>query len=342
MTGCQSYKVIQMELLRPSYIDPLVGINGVLLIDNAGYQPDSIGHWLVLPDSTGKEQEQPIIARSADAKPLLLGFLRDKLLDLGYYTEVDTASNDWFPSYKDRFLDFLSSEPLTSHQRAFIWDHSHARMWVSLETWQLKSETRVRAYLENVFSGVIYTAVRDVYATTVWRVYDAWSDTSMAAFVHKDTLFWERTGLKPEAALEALPTIDSTLAEIADYMTGRLATVLSPYWDLETRICYTTGSYRMKYAHDAIKVEDWEKAAELWREGSEKEVGRSAYRAAMNLVLHHERLDEPEEALVWVRKAEALMGKPLSLATVGDKELLFLWGTSLERRLEELKRLRVD
>lgn len=339
LTGCRSYEVFQMEVLRPAYINQSVGENGVLLIDNAGTQPEAIGHSLTMPNRVGKDSVIQLSARSADAKPMLLGFLHDKLLDNGFYPEITVAANTWFPSMKDGSLDFLTFQSLTERQRAFLRDSTASRMWISLDGWFLKTETKVKPIDEVNSSTLFFTAQRNVYASTVWRVFDATTDTLMLAFKYNDTLFWERLGRLPQQAVNALPTVDSTLAEIADYMTNRIVKLLTPYWDPVARIYFISGSYRMKYGYDAIRVDNWNQAAAIWQEECENGVGRSAYRAAMNLILHYERLGDPAEALAWATKADELMNKPLSMRLKSDEDLLINWKETLTRRVAELERL---
>ena len=82
---------------------------------------------------SGKDSVIQLSAKAADAKPMLLGFLQDKLLDNGFYPEITEAANTWFPSMKDGSLDFLTFQPLTERQRAFLRDSTASRMWISLD-----------------------------------------------------------------------------------------------------------------------------------------------------------------------------------------------------------------
>lgn len=338
LSACRTMDVYDMELLRPSYINHTVGADGVLLIDNAGKQPDFMGHTLIVPNQLGGDSVSSVTVKSAASKPLLLDFLRDRMVTEGFYPLVDVAPDHWLPGNKTGYLDFVQSDPLSDHQLNTLMDSSAHRLWISLDGWQLKSVTKVSSPIQGPYSTT-FEATRDVYITVVWRLYDVWADSLLVAFKQNDTLYWLRRRATFEQVVNAMPTVDSTLTEIADYVVGRVLNVLTPYWESVSRWYYITGGFRMKLAHDAVRLDNWDKAAVYWEEESQKGVGRSAYRAAMNMMLYYERLGEPEAALEWSEKATTIMQQPFSKGSSQDKNLLGKWKVTLKRRVDELKRL---
>lgn len=337
LTACKTMDLYEMEILRPAYINHTIGEEGVLLIDNAGNQPDFMGHSLVMPNRDGGDSVVTVKVQSAQAKPLLLGYLKDRMEGLGFYPYVDVLPDSCLPERKVSSLDFAQSDPLTDNQIDSLGHQQPHRLWISMDGWQLKSVTRIGTSPQ--YDHALYEATRDVYSAVVWRLYDVSADTLMVAFKQTDTLYWSRIGVTIEKVLKALPTVDSTLPEIADYVVGRVLNVLTPYWQPVSRWYFIAGSYRMKYAYDAVRMDNWDKAADYWEEEFANGVGRSAYRSALNMMLYFERLEDPSNALAWSNKAAEAMQRSFSFVTERDSNLLANWRTTLQRRVEELKRL---
>lgn len=338
LSACRSMDVYKMEMLRPAYINHTIGEAGVLLIDNAGLQPPYMGHTFMMLNSQGEDSVSTVIVNAAQAKPLLLTYLRGRMEDVGFYPTVDVLPDTCLPERKTSILDFAQSDPLTDSQFDTLKTLYPHRLWITLDGWQLKTVTKAKAN-NPLLDGWPFEATRDVCSAVVWRLYDMEADSLIIAFKQNDTLYWRRGGYTIQQAAGALPTVDKTLPEIADYVVGRVLNVLTPYWESISRWYFIAGSYRMKLAHDAIRMGNWEKAATYWEEECAKGIGRSAYRSAFNMMLYYERLDQPDVALEWSERVARKMDQPLSQVTQVDRNLLANWRKTLLRRTEELKRL---
>ncbi len=331
LPSCRTMMVYRMEVLRPGYMDIPKGYKKVMLVDNAGRQLPEIGHKYYEFGRFVKDTSFVTDSLST----MVMSFLKSDLDNVGYYDEVNIASDLWLKSYKTEPMDFMRPDGLVNRQKDALRDSSDADYWISLDRLIVKTKTNERPY-DNQY----HFAVRDVVVNSVWRVTDAKADTVCLLFQHNDSIFWKRWANDEVNALRSLPEFRSTLPEIADYVASRIYQIFGPYWDQIERFYYCSGSQRMILAVDCIRDDDWEGATGLWKDEYFKGFGKSVYRAAMNMMLYYETIDKPDEALEWASKAKDAMNKPFSKSTFTDWQVFNDYLTYLELRKEELIRLK--
>ena len=329
LTACNSVLRFQMDVLRPGCIVSPLDKNSILLIDNSGIQPSQIGHAFyenfIYVNDTVFETEP------------LSGFLLESvsgyLPQEGFYKNVGLCKRT-----ENRYRSnssFAGASMFTPQQVKLVVDSGKVDLLVSLDRMLIKSKTNVYP------SDYNFRSTRDVQVSTVWRVFDVKADSLLTEFQYKDSLYWECFSYRPDSALKKLPDFQKMLPEIGDYIGDRVAWILGPHWEKVERLYFSTGSFRMKYAVDCVRRNDWEGAAALWREEFDKGFGRSVYRAAMNMMLYSEYLKDPNEALAWSKKVQKVISDFPFGATLYDQWLFLDWVESLRVRSKEFDALKI-
>lgn len=83
---------------------------------------------------------------------------------------------------------------------------------------------------------------------------------------------------------------------------------ISPQWIWVNRNYYTKGSDQMKQAAKYVRVNNWDKAAELWRSQTTSAKEKTAGRATFNMALAAERSGDLDAAISWAEKAYTQYG----------------------------------
>ncbi|NDW08524.1 DUF6340 family protein [Dysgonomonas sp. 520] len=121
-----------------------------------------------------------------------------------------------------------------------------------------------------------------------------------------DSLLWVEVRSGDDYYLtEPLPSGEELLKEITIYTATQLEKYFVPYWNKRDRQYYTDGTTQMKQASAFARGSNWENALEVWQSlyNENKNVKKKA-RLALNISLAHEMLDNLEDALAWIAKAE--------------------------------------
>ncbi|MDP4276404.1 MAG: DUF6340 family protein [Bacteroidota bacterium] len=337
MGSCQTIAPYRMDILRPGYKATPIGKSGLLMVDNAGSQPADYGHICKGFVSSNLDSAISLNYHTDTLAPLILTYLSGRLAKEGYYDTITVASKRWFRPAKTGSLDFLRTEPLNNEQKNALRDSSRAPLWLSLDRLLVQTKTSNKPY-----SG--YSLVtRDVVVRTVWRLIDARADTLCLAFQHNDTLFWDKAGEDTQMALDEMPDFSETLPEMADYVAERIAPIVGPYWETVERFYYISGSYRLKDAVDYLNKNNWDTAAEIWKQEYAKgfALGCGRFRAAMNLILYYERAGIPDLAMDWCNKAEMAYKKSILKPSTYEIHVLMAWKKALQGRVEEFKKLKI-
>jgi len=320
-----------MDVLTPGYIVTSPNIRDIYLIDNSGKQPDIYGHKYY-------EKSRYVRDTSFTTDSLsyyLMGFLSDYLKGESYFNNVEYIDEKIVENNKKGNMDFLRADGLNNVQKNRIRRYMPNGYLVSLDRIIVKTKTNKYTTSYDLNSGV-----RDVIVNSVWRVTDIEEDTLCLLFQHNDSLFWNRWSVKNVDPLTLIPDFKITIPEIADFVAGRVYKIFGPYWDTIERRYYITGSYRMTLAQDHIMDNDWDSAVTLWEDEFKKGIGNSVYRAAMNIMIYYQTIDDMENALEWAEKAKVKMEKN-AFYYLKDKDELEKNIVYINKRKLELSLLRL-
>jgi len=330
-SSCSTMQVFRMDVLKPGFVVVPSQKNNIVIVDNSGVQPRDAGHEVKIGFKTVADTTYNLEPLSG----ILINSLSAYLLKEGFYERISTIfRSDLLPG-KYGEDDYLRSGRLSHAQIMDISRDTSVHMLFSMD--RLLTKTSTNTY----YNGDTYTATRDVWVNSVWRIYDLDSDTLIAQFQYNDSLYWQKYSQNPYLVTKSLPEMEVVLPEIGDVVAEHLNKFLGPHWVTEKREYFCTGSFRMKMAADLVRKNLIDDAAKLWETEFLKGIFRSKYRAAINLMFYEEVKGNPKEALLWEDKAEeALLNCPMGGADY-DIALLAQWKKVLEDRIKEVQKLKI-
>lgn len=299
-TSCRTTSAFKMDVLTPGYMVANPNVRDIYLVDNTGKQPENYGHKYY-------EQSKYVSDTSYITDSLsyyLMGFLNDYLAKEAYFNSIGFIGENILDNNKKGSMDFLRAEGLNNAQKNRIRRYFPKGYLVSLDRVIVKTKTNKYTLNSEFNSGV-----RDVIVNSVWRVIDIEKDTLCLLFQHNDSLFWNRWSVKKSDPLKLIPDFKETIPEIADFIAERVYKIFGPYWETIERRYFISGSYRMTIAQDYIIENNWDRAVGLWEDEYRKGLGNSVYRAAMNIMVYYQTIDDMENSLDWAEKARVKMEK---------------------------------
>jgi hypothetical protein len=332
LASCNSVLIYQMDILRPGYFMVPSDTSSIILVDNSGIQPANVGHTYCIDSIYFKDT-------TFNTEPLsgiLLESLLKNMSNKGFFQKEKLCKRDENKFKKKTYADFLESKMLKPQQIAELSDSGNIDVLVSLDRLILQSRTNVQT------GDYLSRATRDVTINSIWRVFNVKADSLLSQFQYNDSLFWENYSYEDTISAEKkLPAMEETLPEIGTLLGEKLSLIMSPHWETVSRPYFSTGSFRMKFAVDCIRQNDWEGAAAWWKEEYVKGFGKSVYRAAMNMMLYAEFLHDPIEALGWCDRAIKAMSDCPFKVPAYDQWLLQDWKKVLLIRSADYEKFRV-
>ncbi len=330
-SSCSNMQVFRMDVLKPGYVVVPSRKSNIVIVDNSGVQPTDVGNIVKIGFKTVGDTTFNMEPLSG----MLISSLTSYLLKEGFYRQITTLNRKDLLSGKTGEDDYLLSARLSASKIREISSDTSLHLLFSLD--RLLTKTTTNTY----YTGETYSATRDVWVNSVWRIYDLDVDTLIAQFQYSDSLYWQKNNPNPYVITKMLPEMDVVLPEIGDVIAEHLNKFLGPHWETEKREYFCTGSYRMTMAADLVRKEMIDNAAELWKVEYSKGFLRSKYRAAINMMFYEEVKGNPEEALAWEEKAGVAMLECPVGGSDYDIDLLTLWKKTLEDRIKDYQKLKI-
>lgn len=173
----------------------------------------------------------------------------------------------------------------------------------------------------------IVPAIDGIVSPTI-RAYIAQRQTPLFTINKTDTLCWELT---PQLAYEQV------IKEASEYAASLPMNHLLPYWAEVERFYFDGGNLYMRDAGVCVREQDWEQASALWKQAYEEKKGKAKARAAFNLALYHEFINELEQAKAYLEIA-------MNLAPEGsaEKSLVEFYQVQIEELSAKYQRLKIQ
>lgn len=170
--------------------------------------------------------------------------------------------------------------------------------------------------------------VVDGIVTPVVRAYIAGRDIPLFSFSKSDTIYWE---LSPELTYEQM------IKEASEYAAQLPVKYLLPHWKEVSRYYFDGGNAEMRDAGVYVREQDWEAASVLWQKLHDTRKGKTKMRAAYNLALYYELLEDFERAKEYLDIAS-------SLAQEGtwENQLIEYYRLQLEEQGQENRMLKLQ
>ncbi len=290
LTGCLSYKIIDLDVLRPADIKIPVEITSVVVVDNAYpfYREDSAIHKLKTPMqefTVDSVWVRDFGKRTVEA-------FGESLKQRRFFDSVHVVKQSFNTSEDGKPMQPLSNFVLDTLAR-----HFNAQAVISLNHYEYGTTINVTEAADN------YYATLDARSNTYWKFHNQLTGELLDLHLQKDTIFWESAGVSIGRSTGDLPGIKEALIASAEHAGERYAEYVAPTWSNEKRIVYKQGDPLFIRAAELINSDDWEEANRIWyhvyQEGRDKPRARAAY----NLALGKEVLGEFSEAVAWAYRS---------------------------------------
>lgn len=165
-------------------------------------------------------------------------------------------------------------------------------MLVSLERLWVHTEKKQITYPG--WDGLIPVVCTEV--TPVVRIYVPGRSRPMATINFSDSLYFD---------IHSVLSEKDVLAESANFAAAKVADKMVPHWIQTDRIYYTGGNVEMRDAAVYLREGDWEEAQKLWLSLYNRlKKGKAKSKAAFNIALSYEILNNIEEAELWLQKSQ--------------------------------------
>lgn len=326
-SNCMGIRHLSIDTREPGQIAWLPHITSVAVVNNVVQQPDDVFHnyrpingdWA---RDTVSSENIAFIYTEAMAQ-----FLEEE----GHFDRVIFVRE---PIRTDS--DFFTEHPLTPEAMGRIMRQTGANAVISLD------QLLIRTDLEGYFNVVGVRFARLIARIqSVIRVYMPTLEGQIPVIHYTDSLVWRN--LDPSGtilyAAKSLPLMrERAMQQLVVLAANRMTNTLSPHWVTKERWYYTSLGARMREGARFAQGNQWDRALERWEVAFRNARGREKAKAANNVALAHEMLDDIETALEWATTAYELFQQSTSPNSLERRRSL-LYKNELQRRLQVVNQL---
>jgi len=173
---------------------------------------------------------------------------------------------------------------------------------IALESFYLKDFLDI----DNFFGFECYVAFL-IYNNSSWKIYYPKEFTVIDEHTSIDTVKWISMDFYCDNALDKLPQPVDMISESSYWAGKKYGSRIAPLWyDNVKRVYYSSGNKDMSAASAKIRTDQWQDAAELWRDLTNHQNKKLASKACFNMALACEVEDKLDLAYEWVKKSNKL------------------------------------
>ncbi|NLC50249.1 MAG: hypothetical protein GX762_07775 [Bacteroidales bacterium] len=330
VTGCAGIKTLTIQTQEPAQVTLPTNVGKLLIVDNVVGQPYDIGH---SKKKLGRSAEK-VSVRTDSLSIIFTEALAQFLNEEGFYDEVMLHNK---PMRNDK--EYWSEKPLSPETMLELKKSSGADAIVSLDKILVASEW------EDLFvqEGYPYAKLSGKIRSTL-RVYLPTLEGQIPTVQYIDSLYWEGFDISDGRAYAefVIPHAESALKELASYAADKMTYVLTPHWVTQERWYYTMSSSTMREAEAFVAQAKWEEAIAKWDSfyNSAKNKADKA-KAASNIAMGYEMLDDIETARDWVLIAQKLFEEGTPASSI-ERKRISIYKTEIERRLDNTNKLNMQ
>ena len=326
-SSCMGIRHLNIDTREPGQIDWSPNVLSVVVVNNVVQQPDHIGHDLL---QLGHETIKSVSA-SSDSIAIIFTEALAQFIDeeehfqrvLYFHTPLRTDDN------------FFMEDPISLAEMGAILRETGANAIISLDKLLIQTALIEGMRQENILWGELIARIQCIV-----RIYKPTMEGILPAVIYSDSLIWrgfDPSGMFPyDAGL--LPTREEAMRILTIRAAERVTQVLSPHWETQTRWFYTSLNARMREGATFASGNQWDSALERWEAAFNSSRRRDRAKAATNVALAYEMMDDLENALEWATLAHQLFEEHTSPNSLERRRSL-LHKNELERRLRNSTRL---
>lgn len=294
--SCAGIKYLTVETREPAQVTLPSSVLSVIVVNNVVEQPDDIGHTTKLLGKSDIEKEK---ASSDSIAIYFTEALAQFLEEEDYFQRVLYLDQ---PLRDDK--DFFTEEPLTPETMNEIRRKTGADAIISLD----KLVMITSKYEHYRQQGYTYSAMTGKIQS-VLRVYFPTMEGKIPAIHYADSIHWEGFDIQDKQALAdiILPSREEGMKLLAVKAAEKMTYVFAPHWEMQDRWYYTLPASLMREGEAFAGKADWNRAIEKWEAFYNNRSNKTdKAKAAANIALAYEMLDNMAKALEWATIAQDL------------------------------------
>ena len=330
LSSCSGIKYLTVETREPAQVTLPHNVMRVTVVNNVVEQPADIGHNLW---SIGSVTDNKVKASSDSIAIYYTEALAQFLNDENYFQRVTFYTD---PIRNDK--DFFQEKLLDPEKMNEIRRESSADAIISLD--RLIIETIKKEYFRQ--QGYTYSELTGKINSTI-RVYLPTMEGKIPRVQFTDSLHWVGFDIQDGRAYsqEMLPSREEAMKNLAVRAAEKMTYVFAPHWERQDRWYYTSSSKLMREGETFVKGAEWLNAINKWEEYYNNSSNRNKAKAASNIALAYEMLDDMEEAYKWATEANNLFIESTAPNSLERRRSL-LYKNEIERRNNTLNSINMQ
>ncbi len=331
LVGCSGIKYLTVETREPAQVTLPSNVLSIAIVNNVVVQPDEVGHTL---QRIGHTTDDRVKASSDSIAVFYTEALAQFLEEEDYFHRIHYLSNRLRDDH-----DFFSEKPLTPERMNELRRQTGAQAIVSLD--KLIVETRKREHYHQ--QGYSYCDLKGSIQSLI-RVYLPTMEGKIPVVHYKDSLTWEGFDIQDERAYAELmiPTREEAMKRLAVRAAEKMSYVFAPHWEMQDRWYYTLPASLMREGEAFAKAADWYRAIEKWEafyNRSSRKIDQA--KAANNIALAYEMLDDMQQSYQWATKAHELFVEATSTHSL-ERKRSRLYKNEIARRMDTLNQINMN
>ena len=326
--SCAGIKYLTVETREPAQVALPSQVLSLTVVNNVVQQPDDIGHETKLIGRSDSE-------RSSASSDSIAVYYTEALTQ--FLNEEDYFQNViFYPEPLRGDTDFFQEQPVTPEQMNFIRSKTGADAVISLDKLIIQTEKKdmfqQQGYTYSELIGRIHS---------VLRVYMPTGEGKIPAVQYTDSIRWEGFDIRDLRvyADAMLPPREEAMKLLAVRAAEKMTQVFAPHWEMQDRWYYTLPHTLMREGETFAKGAEWARAIEKWESFYQSRSNKTEKaKAANNLALAWEMLDDMTQALEWARISFDLFQQSTPSNSL-DRRRSLLYKNELERRASTANRL---
>lgn len=331
LTSCAGMKTFTIQTQEPAQVTLPQNVNKLLVVNNAVNQPNDIGH---TKKRLGRRQAEKVSVPTDSLSTIFTEALTQFLNEEDFYDIVmlheKTLRND---------TEYWKEEAISPEKMQELKKSAGVDAVVSLDKLLVTSDW------EDLFiqEGYPYAKLNGKISSTL-RVYLPTLDGQIPTVQYLDSLYWEGFDISDGRAYAefVIPHAEHALKDLAIYAADKMTYVLTPHWVTQERWYYTMPSSTMRDAATFANEAKWAEAIQKWQSyyNSTKNK-RDKAKAASNIALGYEMLDDIETANDWITTAQQLFEESTPSNSL-ERKRVSIYKTEIERRLDNSNKLNMQ
>lgn len=331
LTGCAGMKTMTIQTHEPAQVTLPKNVKKILIVDNAVSQPYDVGH---SKKSLGRSQPENATVTTDSLTIIFTEALTQFLEEEEFYDVVMLHDK---PLRKDE--EYWKEEPLPLSKMQELKKETGADAIVSLDKLLVSSDWEDNFIQE----GYPYASLSGKIALTM-RVYLPTLEGRIPTVHFTDSLYWEGFDISDGRAYAefVIPHADIALKDLTIYAADKMTYVLTPHWMDQERWYYTFSSSTAREAESFAEQANWAEAVSKWESfynSSKKKIDKA--KAASNIALGYEMLDDMQTAHIWITRAHELFNESTTTESL-ERKRASIYKAEIERRLDVSNKLNMQ